>query len=67
MVFFSLAGNNHIMAEAKGYGSHQLLGLLDEANDRSSSIPVQARPRGVLAGVCPKVSTSQSSGTNGAE
>jgi hypothetical protein len=67
MVFFSSARNNHIIAEAEGYASHQLPGLLDEASDCSSSIPMHAGPRGVLAGVCPKVSMSQSSGANGVE
>jgi hypothetical protein len=67
MVFFSLARNNHVMAEAEGYDSHQLLGFLDEASDCSSSIPMHTRPRGILAGVCLKVSTSESPGANGAK
>jgi hypothetical protein len=67
MVFFSSAGNNHIVAETKGYASHQLLGFSDEASDCSSPIPVHAGPRGVLAGICPKVPTSQSLGANGAK
>jgi hypothetical protein len=67
MVFFSSAGNNHSVTEAEGYDSHQLSGLSDEASDCSSPFPVHAGPRGVLAGVCPKVSTSQSSGANGSK
>jgi hypothetical protein len=55
------------MAEAEEYASHELLGLSDEASDYLSSIPVHAGPRGVLAGVCPKVSMSQSSGAIGAK
>jgi hypothetical protein len=58
MIFFSSARNNHIVAEAEGYASHQLSGLLDEVNDCSSPFPVHAGPRGVLANVCPNVSTS---------
>jgi hypothetical protein len=64
MVFFSSTGNNHIVVEAEGFASHQLPGLSDEASDCSSSIPVHAGPLRVFIGVCPKVSTSQSSGAN---
>jgi hypothetical protein len=32
MVFFSSARNNHVVAEAEGYASHQLSGFLDKAN-----------------------------------
>jgi hypothetical protein len=32
-VFLSSAENNHIMAEAEGYASHQLPGLPNEASD----------------------------------
>jgi hypothetical protein len=67
MVFFSLAGNNHIVAKVEGYASHQFLGLSDEASNCSSSIPVHAGPRGVLADIWLKVSMSQSSGANGAK
>jgi hypothetical protein len=45
VVFFSSAGNNHIVAEAEGYASHQLLGFSDEASDCSSSIPMHTGPR----------------------
>jgi hypothetical protein len=44
LVFFSSAGNNYIVAEAEGYASHKLPELPNEASDRSSSIPVHARP-----------------------
>jgi hypothetical protein len=67
MIFFSSFGNNYIVAEAEGYASHQLSGLSDEASDCSSPIPVYVGPRGVLVVVCMKVSTSQSSGANGAK
>jgi hypothetical protein len=67
VVFFSSVENNHIMAKAKGYASHQLPGFLDEDSDSSSSIPLHTGPREILAGVCPKVSTSQSSGANDAK
>jgi hypothetical protein len=67
MVFFSLAGNNHIMAEVEEYASHQLLGLSNEASDCSSPIPLHTGPRAVFSGICPKVSTSQSSGANNAK
>jgi hypothetical protein len=42
-------------------------GVLDKASDRSSLILVHTRPRGVSAGIRPKVSASQSSGANGAK
>jgi hypothetical protein len=32
------------MAEVKGYVSHKLLGLPNEASDCSSFVPVHARP-----------------------
>jgi hypothetical protein len=67
MVLFSSVGNNHIVAEAEGYASHPLFELSDEASDCSSSIPVHTGPRGVFAGICPKVSMSQSSSANGAK
>jgi hypothetical protein len=58
MLFFSSAKNNHIMAKTEGHASYQLSAFLDKANDCSSPIPVHTGPRGVLAGVCPKVPTS---------
>jgi hypothetical protein len=67
MVFFCSAWNNNIMAEVEGYVSHQFSGLLDEASDCSSPIPVHKGPQGVFASICPKVSTSQSSSANGAK
>jgi hypothetical protein len=67
MVFFSSVGNNHIVAEAKGYASHQLSGLSDEASDYSNPILVHTGPRGVFADICSKVSMSQSSSANGAK
>ena len=67
MVLFSLARNNHVVAEAEGYASHQLLGLSDEASDCSSPISVHTGPRGVFTGIRSKVSTSHSSGANGAK
>jgi hypothetical protein len=67
LVFFSLARNNHIVAEVEGYASHQLLGLSDEASDCSSPISVHTGPRGVFTGIRSKVSTSHSSGANGAK
>jgi hypothetical protein len=67
MICFTSAGNNHIMAEAEGYASHHLSGLSDKASDCSSPIPVLEGSQGVLAGICPKVSTSQSLGANGAK
>jgi hypothetical protein len=67
MVFFSSARNYHIMEEVQGYVSHQLLGLSDKASDCSSPISVHTGPRGVFAGIRPKVSVSQSSGANGAK
>jgi hypothetical protein len=67
MVFFSSSENNHVVAEAEGYASHQLLGFPDEASDSSSFIAMHTGPRRILASVCPKVSVSQSSGANGAK
>jgi hypothetical protein len=58
MVFFSSAGNNHVVVEAEGYASHQLSGFSNEASDYSSSSPMDIGPQGILAGVCPKVFTS---------
>jgi hypothetical protein len=55
------------MEEVQGYVSHQLLGLSDKASDCSSPISVHTGPRGVFAGIRPKVSVSQSSGANGAK
>jgi hypothetical protein len=46
--------------------SYQLLGILDEANDCSSTILMHIGSRGVFAGIRSKVPTSQSSGANGA-
>jgi hypothetical protein len=60
MVFFSSAGNNHVVTEAKGYASHQLRGFPDKVSGCSSSIPMHIGPRGILAGVCPKVSIESS-------
>jgi hypothetical protein len=60
-------GIMHVVAEAERYASHQLLGFSDKASDCSSSIPMHTGPRGILAGVCPKVSTTQSLGANGAK
>jgi hypothetical protein len=36
--------NNHVMAEAEGYASNQLLGFPDEASDYSSSITMHTGP-----------------------
>jgi hypothetical protein len=63
----SLAEDNHIMTEVEGYASHQLSGVSDEASDCSSPILVHTRRRRVFAGICSKVSTSQSSSANGAK
>jgi hypothetical protein len=57
-LFFPSTGNNHVMAEAKGHAGNQLLGFPDKANDCSSSIPMHTGPRGIPAGICPKVSAS---------
>jgi hypothetical protein len=67
MVFFSSARNNHVVAEAEGYASHQLSGFSNGASDYSNSIPMHTRPRGIFVGICSKVSTSQSSGANSAK
>jgi hypothetical protein len=67
LVLFYLVGNNHIVAEVEGYASYQLSGLSDEAIDSSSPILVHTGPQGVFAGICPKVSMSQSSGANSAK
>ena len=53
------------MEEGEGYVGHYLLGVSDEASDRSSFIPVHTGPQGVFAGIRPNISTSQSSGANG--
>jgi hypothetical protein len=55
MIFFSSAGDNHVVAEAEGYASHQLSGFPYEDSHRSSLIPVHIGPHGVFAGVRPKV------------
>jgi hypothetical protein len=46
------------MAKTEGHASYQLSAFSDKANDCSSPILVHIGPRGVLAGVCPKVPTS---------
>jgi hypothetical protein len=55
------------MIEVEGYVSHWLSELLDEASDCSSPISVHTGPRGVFAGIRPKVFASQNSGANGAK
>lgn len=67
IVFFSSAGNNHVVAEAEGYSSNQLTGFPNETSDCSSFIPMHTELQGILAGVCPKVSASQSSSANSAK
>jgi hypothetical protein len=44
VVFFSSAGDNYVVTEDKGYASHQLLGLPDEASHCTSPIPMHAGP-----------------------
>jgi hypothetical protein len=44
MIFFSLAGNDHIVAEAEGYATQQLSGLSDKASNYSIPIPVHIEP-----------------------
>jgi hypothetical protein len=44
MVFFSSAEDNYVVVEVKGYASHQLLGLPDEASHRPSPLPVHTGP-----------------------
>jgi hypothetical protein len=44
MVFFSSVGDNYVVEEAKGYASHQLPGLPDEASHYPSPVPVHAGP-----------------------
>jgi hypothetical protein len=44
MVFLPLARDNHIMVEAEGHASHQLLGFSDEASHSSGPISMHARP-----------------------
>jgi hypothetical protein len=55
MVFFSSFEDNDVVVEAEGYASHQLPRFPDEASHRSSLIPVHTGPRGVFAGIRPKV------------
>jgi hypothetical protein len=54
------------MAKVKGYASHKLPKLPNEANDCPSFVPVHARPWGILAGIRPKVLATESQGANGA-
>jgi hypothetical protein len=44
MVFFSLARDNHVMAEAQGHAGYQFLRLSDEAGHSSGLIPMHSRP-----------------------
>jgi hypothetical protein len=44
LVFLPSAKNNHIMAEAQGYASHQFPRLLDKANHCSGFVSMHARP-----------------------
>jgi hypothetical protein len=44
MVFLSSSRDNHIMAEAEGHASHQLLGLSSEASHCSGLVSMHTRP-----------------------
>jgi hypothetical protein len=44
LVFLPSAKNNHIMAEAQGYASHQFPRLSDEANHCSGFVSMHTRP-----------------------
>jgi hypothetical protein len=55
------------MAEAKGYVCDQLSGFSNEVGHCLGSLSVYAGPRGVLAGVCPKVLAAESSSTYSAQ
>jgi hypothetical protein len=59
--------NNHIMQKLKDMLVTNFSGVSDEDSDCSSSILVHTGPRGVSAGMGPKVSASQSSDANGAK
>jgi hypothetical protein len=41
---YSSARNNHFLAEAEGYASHQLSRFPDKASDCPSTVPMYARP-----------------------
>jgi hypothetical protein len=55
------------VAEAKGYVSDQLSGILNKASYCPSSLSVYTGPGGVLAGVRPKVLKDESSSTYSAQ
>jgi hypothetical protein len=44
MVFFSLAMDNHVIAEAQGHPGYQFSGLSDEASHSSGLVPMHTRP-----------------------
>jgi hypothetical protein len=67
LVLFSLARNNHIMAEAEGHADHHLPRVSDKAGHCSGFVPVNARPRRIPLGVCPKVLASEGTSAHSAQ
>jgi hypothetical protein len=67
VVFFPSPGNDHVMAKADRHAGNQLSGFPYEASNCPSLVTVHARPWGILASICPKVSMNQGPGTNGAK
>ena len=67
LVLLSLARDNYVVAEAKGYVSDQLSGISNKASHCPGSLSVYTGPGGVLAGVCLKVLKAKSSSTYSAQ
>jgi hypothetical protein len=67
VVFFPSPENNYVMEKVEGHDGNWLPGFLDKASNRPSLVPVYARLRRVLAGICPKISMTQSPGANDAK
>jgi hypothetical protein len=55
------------MAKVEGYADNQLPRVSDEASHCSSFIPVHLGSRRIPSGICPKVPTSEGTGTNSAQ
>jgi hypothetical protein len=67
MVFFSLARDNHVMAEAQVHVGYHFSRLSDEASDSSGLVPVHTRPWGIPSGVFSKVLATESTSTHSAQ
>lgn len=67
LVLLSQARNNHNLAEVEGHVDHKFQGVLDEAGNCSSFVPMHTRPWGVFTSLRLKVFAAQGLGTNDAK